>query len=585
MRNLADDTLLQRALDQGMLSEAQLKAVAAEKNRHAHAAGAEVSVVDRLVAAGALTAWQLTQLRAEVFGLKAITLADREWPPHLAALVPAALARKHGLVPVALRGTVLVIAVADPLDSSGSDELCHRSGLRVEVALAAREEIEEAWTRLYESPGSLLDEIGVEQAGHDGVNPAEPVVEKAKAEWGQDREGDVPIIRLVHELIAQAVERRASDLHLEPMEKRFRVRLRIDGVLVETDRPLQPRWQAALISRVKILANISIAEKRLPQDGRIQLQHQGRTLDLRVSSLPTVHGESVVMRILDQNHVRHGLPQLGLAAEDEAVLIRLLAQPDGMVLITGPTGSGKTTTLYSCLHHLNQADRKIITVEDPVEYQLNGINQVSVEPAVGLTFGAALRAMLRQAPNVIMVGEIRDRETAEMAVNAALTGHLVFSTLHTNDAPGAVARLIDLGAKPFLLATALRAVLAQRLVRRLCVRCRQPYEPGEAERNALGLAAADAPVFMRAVGCHACGGTGYRGQLPIFEIFVTNPAIQQLIHGRVGSSRLRAQARADGMKTLREDGARKVSAGLTTVEEVVSISAGDAHLPNFPHPP
>jgi general secretion pathway protein E/type IV pilus assembly protein PilB len=333
-----------------------------------------------------------------------------------------------------------------------------------------------------------------------------------------------------------------------------------------------------MISRLKIMANISIAEKRLPQDGRIRLTTEGRTLDLRVASLPTAHGESIVMRILDQADLRPGLAELGLAADERVRLEQMIGSPDGILLVTGPTGSGKTTTLYACLHHLNQTDRKIITVEDPVEYQLSGVNQVPVRPEVGMTFASALRAMLRQSPNVIMVGEIRDLETAEIALNASLTGHMVFSTLHTNDAAGAVTRLVDLGAKPYLLATALRGVVAQRLVRRICPACSRPHAPTPAELRLLNLdaeAVAHAD-FRRGTGCPECQGTGYRGRVGIYEILQMDENLRGLIHAGASAARLRAAARAGGMRTMREDGRRKIIAGLTTVEEVASITAGDA---------
>jgi general secretion pathway protein E/type IV pilus assembly protein PilB len=354
------------------------------------------------------------------------------------------------------------------------------------------------------------------------------------------------------------------------------VRYRVDGVLLETE-ALPKRLQFAIISRLKIMANISIAEKRVPQDGRIQTSLDGRTLDLRVSSLPTAHGESIVMRILDKEGLKPGLPELGFLPDDQREFERLVASPDGMILVTGPTGSGKTTTLYASLHHLNQPDRKIITVEEPVEYQLSGINQVPVNAAIGMTFAAALRAMLRQAPNIVMVGEIRDRETAEIAINASLTGHMVFSTLHTNDAPSAVTRLTDLGAKPFLVAAALRSVLAQRLVRCICPACRRPHTPSVRELHALGLEPgrlADAS-FAHGAGCAACHGTGYQGRLGIFEIFRVHDGIRGMIYDNVTAARLRAQARADGMRTMREDGIRKVLAGLTTIEEVVAVTVGD----------
>jgi general secretion pathway protein E/type IV pilus assembly protein PilB len=354
------------------------------------------------------------------------------------------------------------------------------------------------------------------------------------------------------------------------------MRYRIDGVLHEVKAPPK-RLQAAVISRLKIQSNMSISEHRIPQDGRIQTNVGGKLIDLRVSCLPTNHGESIVMRILDKEGLRLGLPELGFFTDDQQTFERLIGLPDGILLVTGPTGSGKTTTLYSCLHFINRPDRKIITVEDPVEYLLSGINQVQVSEAVGLTFSFALRSILRQAPNVIMIGEIRDLETATIAINASLTGHLVFSTLHTNDAPSAVTRLIDIGVKPFLVASSTRALMAQRLVRKVCKQCAAPYLPTEAEMRTLGLDAASTQgaTFQRGKGCSNCSNTGYRGRFGIFEIFVIDDEARKLIYEKVSSSVLRARAREMGMRTLREDGIRKVQVGLTTPDEVIRATVGD----------
>jgi len=467
--------------------------------------------------------------------------------------------------------------VADPIAVDVIDELGYVAGTAIQPALASADDIAKAILRYYgrdmEDMGALL---GDAPAGAVLNSPPAPVAAAAGTEEGQASDRDAPIIKLVQAIIAEAIRRRASDIHLEPLERRFRVRYRIDGVLLEVDAPPK-RLQLAIISRLKIMANISIAEKRVPQDGRIQVEVGGRTLDLRVSSLPTAHGESIVMRILDKEGLKLGMPELGFLPDDQQEFERLIASPDGIMLVTGPTGSGKTTTLYASLHYLNQPDRKIITVEEPVEYQLSGVNQVPVNAGIGMTFAAALRAMLRQAPNIVMVGEIRDRETAEIAINASLTGHMVFSTLHTNDAPSAVTRLIDIGAKPFLVAASLRAAMAQRLVRRNCPQCRKAYTPSVRELHALGLtparlAGAD---FAHGTGCVACNGTGYQGRMGIFEIFLVHDEIRGMIYDNVTAARLREQARRDGMRTMREDGIRKVLAGLTTIEEVVSVTVGD----------
>ena len=391
-------------------------------------------------------------------------------------------------------------------------------------------------------------------------------------------DADAPIIKLVSLIILEAFRSRASDIHLEPLEKKFRVRYRVDGVLHEVESPPK-RLQSAIISRVKIMANMSIAEKRLPQDGRIQINVMGRDLDLRVSSVPSNHGESIVMRILDKQGLMLGLPSLGFFSDDQQTFERMIGLSDGILLVTGPTGSGKTTTLYACLNYINKPDRKIITVEDPVEYQLGGINQVHVRTEIGLTFGAALRSILRQAPNIIMIGEIRDKETAEIAVNASLTGHLVFSTLHTNDAPSAVTRLIDIGVKPFLVASSTRGIMAQRLVRKICEKCREPMKAADNELRMLGPLAqqfAEAQIF-HGRGCADCNHTGFRGRIGIFEIFVINDEVRHMIYERVSSASLRQKARELGMRTLREDGLRKVLAGQTTLAEVFRTTMGDAN--------
>src|SRR5437660_8848111 len=401
-------------------------------------------------------------------------------------------------------------------------------------------------------------------------------VELAAMEAGETVAADAPLIKLVNSVIVEAFKLRASDIHLEPMPKVFRLRYRIDGMLHEMKAPPK-RLQAAIISRLKIQSNMSISEHRIPQDGRIQTNVGNKLIDLRVSCLPTNHGESIVMRILDKEGLRLGLAELGFFTDDQHTFERLIGLTDGIPLVTGPTGSGKTTTLYAVLNYINRPARKIITVEDPVESQLSGINQVQVNEAVGLTFAAALRSMLRQAPNVIMLGDIRDLETATIAINASLTGHLVFSTLHTNDAPSAVTRLIDIGVKPFLVASSTRALMAQRLVRRVCRRCGAPYVPTDAELRALNINPNNTAnaTFMKGKGCNECNKTGYRGRFGIFEVFVVDDEIRKLIYDKVPSSELRSRAREMGMRTLREDGARKVLAGLTSPEEVIRATLGD----------
>ncbi len=566
----ADDYAVQIALKRGLVSAEQLAAAQQRAAAHTDLTIAAPGVLDILAADAALDEEALGRAVADEFGMPWVVLAERAIPSATLAALPRSFVVEHNVLPFAREGGVLRVALADPIAVDIIDSLTYVAGMVVQPALASAGDIRQAVARHYGSEVADLD-----ASLSTGPAAANPVV-TASGEEGQASDRDAPIIRLVHTLIAEAIRRRASDIHLEPLERRFRVRYRIDGVLLEVDAPPK-RLQLAVISRLKIMANISIAEKRVPQDGRIQVNLGGRTLDLRVSSLPTAHGESIVMRILDKEGLKLGMPELGFLPDDQKEFGQLIASPDGIMLVTGPTGSGKTTTLYASLHHLNQPDRKIITVEEPVEYQLSGINQVPVNAAIGMTFAAALRAMLRQAPNIVMVGEIRDLETAEIAINASLTGHMVFSTLHTNDAPSAVTRLIDIGAKPFLVAAALRSVMAQRLVRRTCVACKRPYTPSVRELHALGLKPGqlEGAAFAHGAGCAACNGTGYQGRMGIFEIFRVHDGIRAMIYDNVTSARLRAQARRDGMRTMREDGIRKVLAGLTTIEEVVTVTVGD----------
>ncbi len=536
-------------------------------------------VADLLIERGAVQREELLRMLGEEFVMPVVDLSRQR--PHPSALdtLPRQLAERYRVFPVEFNGTALKVAVSDPLDTDTIDVLTHVLQRPVEAVLASMPDIEAAIARYYSKEGepvqSFLKEFSPEEGSADGTTDrAVSVVEAARE--GEVTESDAPIIRLVQVIITEAFNRRASDIHLEPLEKRFRVRYRVDGVLHEVESPPK-RLQLAIISRLKIMSNMSIAEKRTPQDGRIQLMVGGKQIDLRVSCLPTAHGESIVMRILDKEGLMLGLPELGFLSDDQALFEKLIVLPDGIILVTGPTGSGKTTTLYACLNFINRPDRKIITVEDPVEYQLNGINQVPVRADVGMTFASALRAMLRQAPNVIMVGEIRDLETAEIAINASLTGHMVFSTLHTNDAPSAVTRLVDLGIKPFLVSTALRATMAQRLVRRICVHCKAPYAPEARELRTLHLQPEHVAgaSFSRGRGCPYCANTGYRGRMGIFETFVINEEIQRMIYESVTSHVLRARARELGMRSMRDDGVRKVLAGITTIEEVVSMTVGD----------
>jgi general secretion pathway protein E/type IV pilus assembly protein PilB len=509
------------------------------------------------------------------FGMDMIVLTGMDIDREVLDMVPGEVAQRYKVVPVFRNGNTLTVAMGDPLDVDTLDGLRYVLKCNVEGVVAMPEEIEKAIANYYGRATGAVDAVISSMA--EGTLAVPEEAQQQIVGDSEVSEADAPIIKLVSLIIMEAFRSRASDIHLEPMPKKFRVRYRIDGVLHEVDSPPK-RLQSAIISRIKIMANMSIAEKRIPQDGRIQINVMGKDLDLRVSSIPTNHGESIVMRILDKGSIALGLPQLGFFADDQQVFERLIGLSDGIILVTGPTGSGKTTTLYACLNTINKPDRKIITVEDPVEYQMSGINQVQVRADIGMTFAAALRAILRQAPNIIMIGEIRDLETAEIAVNASLTGHLVFSTLHTNDAPSAVTRLIDMGVKPFLVASSTRAIMAQRLVRKICEKCKEPYTPEESELRLLGPAAqqlANAQLF-HGRGCPECSNTGYKGRIGIFEIFLIDDQVRNLIFEQVAATELRTKARELGMRTLREDGLRKVVAGQTTLSEVLRVTMGDA---------
>ncbi len=559
-----DDYLLENLLDLGYVNHGQVTALRAE----AEAAGC--GVVELMLDKKVITSAILTQAKAAHFGFEVVTLSEIRLDDELISSVPRNVAKRYRVVPVYRHGNHLAIALSDPSDLNTIDSLQHILRAELDVKVASDDEIDAALKKYYGADdsdlGKMIQDITegeVEVGAVGGVENGETV------------DADAPIIKLVNSLILEAFKLRASDIHLEPLAKTFRVRYRIDGVLHEMKSPPK-RLQGSIISRLKIQANMSIAEKRVPQDGRIQTQVGAKTIDLRVSCLPTNHGESIVMRILDKEGLKLGLPELGFFTDDQQTFERLIALPDGILLVTGPTGSGKTTTLYSCLNFINRPDRKIITVEDPVEYVLAGINQVQVSEIIGMTFAMALRSMLRQAPNVVMLGEIRDYETASIAINASLTGHLVFSTLHTNDAPGAVTRLIDIGVKPFLVASSTRALMAQRLVRKVCKKCAAPFAYPESELRVLGIDPnAPGANFQKGKGCSECNKSGCKGRFGVFEVFVLNDEARKLIYDKVPSSVLRAQAREMGMRTLREDGARKVVAGLTTPEEVIRATTGD----------
>jgi len=561
----SEDYVLRILEDLGLVSGNQIAKARIKLN-------GDGSVVDSLIRDGVVSSDQISRSLAAQAHMDWIDLATMVIPPDIIAQISAEDAHRFKVIPVGFGTNGLVLAIGDPLDVDTIDSLNFLLQRDLELVCTSPEKIRDALIKYYGTAEEAVDVL--QHRLGDQIDLGLEIVEQT----ADVDEADAPIIRLVSMLIIEAHKLGASDIHLEPLDKKFRIRFRIDGVLQEMQAPTK-RLQSAIISRLKIMTgSMSIAEKRLPQDGRIQVKIRKTPVDLRVSTIPTNHGESIVIRVLDKSRLLFGLPELGFLSDDQEKFERQLRCPDGILLVTGPTGSGKTSTLYACLNYINKPDRKIITVEEPVEYQMTGINQVQVNTDVGMTFPIALRSILRQAPNIIMIGEIRDAETASIATNASLTGHLVFSTLHTNDAPSAVARLVDIGVPPFLVASSIRAIMAQRLVRRLCTQCKKPTALSEIEMRALGIEPSqmkEAQV-MCATGCDHCRHTGYRGRMGIFEIFIIDDEVRHSITKRTSTSLLRRRARELGMRTLREDGVRKVLAGLTSPDEVISATITDA---------
>lgn len=553
-----EDYIVEILQDVGLITRTQ----ATDARQRSQGAG----MLKILIEEGVISQEDVSRTLATQNSMEFIDLSTVVPSPDVVETMTLDNAKRYRAVPVHIRDGTLVVAISDPMDIDAIDNLSFILNRDTEFVCATPDSIEKA----------IADFYGTGDAAKDGAD-GEMMLTEGLGE-GETTEGDAPIIKMVSMMLLEAYNNRASDIHLEPLEKKFRVRFRIDGVLQEMPAPPK-KLHSAIISRLKIMSgSMSIAEKRLPQDGRIQVKLGKKAIDLRVSSIPTVCGESIVMRILDKTALMLGLPDLGFLSDDQAKFERLINLPDGILLVTGPTGSGKTTTLYACLHYMNKPDRKIITVEEPVEYQLSGINQVPVNSDIGMSFPAALRSILRQAPNIIMIGEIRDMETASIAINASLTGHLVLSTLHTNDAPSAVARLVDIGIKPFLVSSSVRAVLAQRLVRKLCQKCRQTSELSEYEAKALNieLRQISEATIMKPVGCEVCRGKGFKGRMGIFELFTVDDEVRHMVNNSATTIQLRARARELGMRTLREDGVRKVLAGTTTAEEVITTTMSDA---------
>ncbi len=529
--------------------------------------GEKAKIGEIFVAGGLCSSADITGALAEQFGIEIVDLEGVDVASSVVAMVPQEQCRENHIMPIDMFDGILTVAISDPLDLQALDNIRFVINCQVQPVLATREAIDAAIERYYSASDDFKKRMS--EFKDDDVKHID--IEKLKREAEEISADDAPVIKLVQIIITEAVKARASDIHIEPMIDRVRVRYRIDGNCYEMDSPPK-HLQGAVIARIKIMASLDMAEKRRPQDGKIPLKCLGRNLDLRVSTLPASHGESVVMRILDKASISFGLEQLGFHADDMKIFRGLIKKPNGVMLITGPTGSGKTTTLYSALSELNKPDRKIITVENPVEYTLSGINQCQVNVQQGMTFQKALRAMLRQAPNIILVGEIRDEETAHIAIEAALTGHLVFATLHTNDAPSALTRLIDMGIAPFLVASSVQAVQAQRLIRTICPDCKVPDEELDVARlKAVGLREEQfsGKITYHGEGCNTCRKIGFKGRKGIYEIMVMNSRLREMCFQKGTTDSLRDQARRDGMHTLLDDGLRKVLDGWTTLDEVM----------------
>jgi type II secretion system protein E len=523
-----------------------------------------------LVAMGAVSREDVLRALAQQLGLPYLTRDELPSSVPVLKNLSAKYLRQYRVCPLGMEGSTLTVATADPANPLLQDDLRQALGLQIRLAVAPEDAILEAIERSY---------------GAGAATPLQRIVEGIRDEGagGEDEQDinqlrdmafEAPVVRLVNLLIEGAVGAGASDIHIEPFEDTLRVRYRIDGILFDQEAPPR-RLQAAVTSRIKIMAELNIAERRLPQDGRIRVSIGGRRVDIRVSTIPTVYGESIVMRLLDRSSIFLPLEKLGFSPDTRRAFERLIERPHGMILVTGPTGSGKTTTLYAALDKINSPGKKIITIEDPVEYQLKGVNQIAVKPKIGLSFANGLRHIVRQDPDVIMVGEIRDLETAEIAIQAALTGHLVFSTLHTNDAPGAITRLQDMGAESYLISSVLHGVLAQRLVRRVCPACRRAYVPETADLMALAIAEAvlHQEPLLKGAGCEQCRGTGYRGRTGIYELFLINEEIRSLIVRKATAGEIRRRATDDfGMVPLRHDGWAKAKLGITTVEEILRVA-------------
>ena len=559
--------LLSLIRGQGLMDDLQYEEVAAELRRNAAPA------IQVLQDFGIMKLDEILHAMATALDTSVVKLKGREISPDVLKRIPAKVAQMYQCLPVALENGVLQVALAEPLDPAKADEIQFAAKCDVQIVVADPAEVVSGIERLYGQEESENFSDILKELSDDGEIAREASAAGEDAKAAEDLANQMPIVKFVNLVIQQAIIDRASDIHFEPFETEFRIRYRVDGALYEMSPP--PKQLAlAIISRIKVMANLNISERRLPQDGRISMRLNNRGVDLRVSTLPTAFGESVVLRVLDRSSVNLEIESLGFPKYVFDFVTEVILRPNGIFVVTGPTGSGKTTTLYSCLSRVNTIDSKLLTAEDPVEFDIDGIMQVAVNEAMGMTFGKALRSFLRQDPDIIMVGEMRDLETAQISIQASLTGHLVLSTLHTNDSPGAVTRLVDMGVEPFLISSTLMAVLGQRLVRTSCKNCRTPFEPTEQQLALLGLSPHDLgdKVFNYGRGCSTCNDTGYKGRKGIYELLVISDPIRTLINERAPTVVVRQKAVELGMVTLREDGLRSIFEGDTTIEEVVKYT-------------
>lgn len=546
---------------EGIITRGQLERTLAEQKLH----GGRLGVILRNL--GYVTEESIIKVLGKQMGIPHMLLDNVIVEPDIAKMIPETVARRYQAIPLYKKENVITVAMVDPLNVFAIDDIRRITGSDIQTVVSTERDILKAIDRFYSVSSSMheaIKDFASQAAAEEGIEER-PIALEAKAA------DETPVIKLVNMMITQAVRDGASDIHVEPDEKATRIRYRVDGILHEVMTPPK-HLQSGISSRIKILSSLDISEKRVPQDGRFNMNVGEKSLDIRVSTLPTIFGEKVVMRILDKGSILPGLEEIGFSTAGLTKFKRMITKPYGFILVSGPTGSGKTTTLYSALNTINSMEKNIITIEDPVEYQLNIVNQVQVNPKAGVTFATGLRSILRQDPDIIMVGEVRDKETAVIAIQAALTGHLVFSTLHTNDAPGAIARLVDMGIEPFLIASSLMVVVGQRLVRKVCQKCKRAYKPTAELLKELEISETSDITFVEGAGCSDCRGTGYSGRIALFEVLLIDEAIRNLIIAKASTTTIRAAAFKTGFTGLREEGLDKAIKGITTLEEVLRVT-------------